>query len=99
MRHSEYNIGQFLYKLPSPYTDYDVYEKYHPKNQRVFIHNGYVNGDGYGQLIGFEDGKLVKSTGWNNFMWGGDVRLATYDEIEDFMEQLMLRENQIKDRR
>lgn len=94
MRRSEYEIGQFLYGIPSS----EESAKYHPENQRVFIHNGYENGDGYGILIGWEDGKIIKSPEWDNFMWGGRVRPATDDEIEIFMEQVMSKD-QINDRR
>ena len=95
MNRSEYNIGQFLYGIPSS----EESAKYHQENQRVFIHNGYVNGDGYGMLIGWENGELVKSTELNNFMWGGKVRPATDDEIEEFMKSLMHQTKGIEDRR
>ena len=58
MKRSEFKIGEFLYKIPSS----EESEKYNPVNQRVFIHNGYVDGDGYGVLIGWFDGKLQKSS-------------------------------------
>ena len=95
MYRSEYNIGQFLYGIPNS----EESAKYHPENQRVFIHNGYVNGDGYGMLIGWENGELVKSTEFNNFMWGGKVRPATDVEIEEFMKSLMHQTKGIEDRR
>ncbi len=79
-----YTIGTFLYGIPSN----EVVASYHPEDQRVFIYNGYTSGDGYGMLIGWEDGKLVHSTGWGNFCWGGDVRLATEEEIKQFMNQV-----------
>lgn len=40
-------------------------------------------------LVGWHDGKIVKSTGWKNFCWGGLVRRATQEEIEEFMKALM----------
>lgn len=85
MKRSEYKIGEFLYGIQSD----EESAKYHPENQRVFIHTGYINGDGYGKLIGWNDGKIKKSTGWNNWCWGGSVRKATDEEIEQFMNQLM----------
>lgn len=94
-RRNEYNIGQFLYGIPSN----EESAKYRPENQRVFIHNGRVGADGYGMLAGWEDGKIVKSTGWNNFMWGADVRPATEEEIEEFMKKFMYQMEGIKDRR
>lgn len=85
MKRSEYKIGEFLYGIP----DSEESAKYHPECQRVFIHNGYVDGDGYGKLIGWNDGKIKKSTGWGNWCWGGSVRKATDKEIEQFMQSLM----------
>lgn len=54
MKRSEYKIGEFLYGIP----DSEESAKYNPENQRVFIHNGYKNGDGYGKLIGWNDGEI-----------------------------------------
>lgn len=88
MRRSEFEIGEFLYGIPSD----EESAKYHPENQRVFIHNGYVNADGYGILIGWHDGVIKKSTGWRNFYWGADVRKATNEEKEEFMRALMVQE-------
>lgn len=85
MKRSEYKVGEFLYGIPSC----EESAKYNPENQRVFIHNGYINGDGYGILIGWHDGKIKKSTGWKNFCWGGEARKATEEEIEQFMMKLM----------
>ena len=79
-----YTAGAFLYGIPSS----EESAKYHPEDQRVFLHDGYITADGYGILIGWEDGKLVHSTGFGNFCWGGDVRLATEDEIGKFINQI-----------
>ena len=87
VRRSEYNIGEFLYGIPDKEA-----EKYNPEGQRVFIHNGYVNGDGYGILIGWHDGEIKKSIGWRNFCWGGKVRKVTDKEKEQFMIALMLQD-------
>lgn len=85
MKRSEYNVGEFLYGIPTN----EESAKYHPENQRVFIHDGYVDGDGYGILIGWNDGIIKKSTGWGNFCWGANVRKATDEEKESFMKALM----------
>lgn len=85
MKRSEFEIGEFLYGIPSS----EESTKYNPEDQRVFIHNGYVSGDGYGKLIGWNDGVIKKSTGWGNFCWGGNVRKATDEEKEQFMRALM----------
>lgn len=89
LNRSQYKVGEFLYGVPDSKTS----EELNPYNQRVFIHNGYKNADGYGILIGWHDGKIVKSNGWKNFCWGASVRRATQLEIEDFMESLMRQEN------
>lgn len=85
MKRSEFEIGEFLYGIPSS----EESAKYNPEDQRVFIHNGYVSGDGYGKLIGWNDGVIKKSTGCGNFCWGGNVRKATDEEKEQFMRALM----------
>ena len=87
VRRSEYNIGEFLYGIPD-----NEEEKYNSEGQRVFIHNGYISGDGYGILIGWHDGEIKKNTGWGNFCWGGKVRKATDKEKEHFMIVLMLQD-------
>lgn len=80
----EFKQGDFLYGIPSSSES----EKYNPEDERVFIYNGYKNGDGYGKLIGFHHHKICKSLGWRNFMWGGDVRKATPDEVTTFMNKI-----------
>ena len=57
-----YSAGTFLYRIPSS----EVSASYNPEDQRVFIHDGCNTADGYGILIGWEDGKLVHSTGFGN---------------------------------
>lgn len=81
----KYNIGDFLYKIPSN----EESEAYNPIGERVFVFNGCINGDGYGMTIGWNDGKIKKSTGFKNFMWSGEVRKATDEEIHEFMAKLM----------
>lgn len=81
-----YKMGDFLYELPL-YDDDDWI--YSPENQRVFIYNGFKNGDGYGVLLGWYEGKIVSSTGTKNFCWGGKVRKATQSEISEFMQAIM----------
>lgn len=82
MKH--YTVGTFLYGIPSSKES----EQYHPEDERVFIYDGYNTADGYGILIGFEDSKLVHSTGFGNFCWGGNVRLATEKEQTQFMSKI-----------
>ena len=79
-----FEAGTFLYGIPSS----EESASYNPIDQRVFIHDGCNTADGYGILIGWEDGKLVHSTGFGNFCWGGYVRLATDDEIRKFISQI-----------
>ena len=73
-----YKVGDFLYQL----GDKGIKKE----SQRVFIYTGNITGDGYGILIGFDsDGKLRKSTGYGNYQYGNDVRLATEEEIKAFI--------------
>lgn len=88
MIRSKYRVGEFLYGIP----DNDESAIYHPEGQRVFIHDGYICGDGYGKLVGWNDGKIKKSTGHGNFCWGGEVRKASDEEIKEFMSALMNQE-------
>lgn len=66
LRRSEFKIGEFL-------TGDDG---------RTFIHDGYVNGDGYGIVIGEHEGKIKKSNEYGNWQYGSDVRIATDEEKE-----------------
>ena len=91
MRKSRFKTGDFLYGIPSSPES----AKYHPEDERVFIHTGYVDGDGYGILLGFHDHKIKRSSGHGNFQWGGDVRYATEEEIEKFMKKLMYQKGDI----
>ena len=73
-----YKAGDFLYKLGDKCIK--------KESQRVFIYTGQLNADGYGVLLGFDsDGKLRKSTGYGNYQYGNDVRLATEEEIKAFI--------------
>jgi len=94
MAKSEYKAGTFLYGIPSN----EEVAKYNPEGQRVFIHDGCVTGDGYGKAIGYEDGVLKRSTGYGNFQWGGDVRLATEEEIREFFSKLYASSKPINNR-
>ena len=85
-----YKAGDFLYKL----GDKGIKKE----SQRVFIHTGQLNADGYGVLIGFDsDGKLLKSTGYGNYQYGNDVRLATEQEIKSFINEVFNYQNPIKE--
>lgn len=91
---STYKAGTFLYGIPTS----EESAKYNPEGQRVFIHDGYVTADGYGKAIGYEDGVLKRSTGYGNFQWGGDVRLATEEEIKEFFSKLYASSKPISNR-
>lgn len=76
-----YKPGFFLYELDNLYERKD--------SHRVFIYTGQCNADGYGILFGWgSDGKLMKSTWYGNFQYGGDVRLATQEEVEAFIQEV-----------
>lgn len=59
------------------------------KKPTKFLFTGKKSADGYGVLIGFDsDGKLRKSTGHGNYQYGNDVRLATEEEINAFINEV-----------
>jgi len=85
-----YKSGFFLYELDNLYERKD--------SHRVFIYTGQLNADGWGVLIGWDsDGKLRKSTGYGNFQYGGDVRLATQEEVEAFIWDVFNYQNPIRE--
>ena len=73
MRLSEYKAGTIL-------VDSDG---------KVFIHDGYINADGYDVIIGeVSDGIIQKSNGIGNFMIGDCCRKATSQEISEFFDKV-----------
>ena len=86
----KYKAGDFLYKLGD--------KGINKESQRVFIYTGKTTGDGYGVLIGFDsDGNLRKSTGYGNYQYGNDVRLATEEEIKAFIVEVFNYQNPIRE--
>jgi hypothetical protein len=83
MKTSDFKPGTFLYKLGNAPDAH-----YNNEGERVFIHSGFITGDGYTQLLGFVDSILYKSTGYRNFCYGADVREATNDEIIAFINSV-----------
>lgn len=58
-------------------------------NGKVFIHDGFVNADGYGVIIGEDsDGMIQKSNGIGNWMKEGFCREANSQEIIDFFAKV-----------
>ena len=56
---------------------------------KVFIHDGFVNADGYGVIIGENsDGIIQKSNGIGNFMKGVCLREATSQEVSKFFDKV-----------
>ena len=73
MRLSEYKAGTILV---------DIYGE-------VFIHDGFVNADGYGVIIGEDsDGMIQKSNGIGNWMKEGCCRKATLLEVSEFFAKV-----------
>lgn len=74
MRLSEYKAGTILVDV----------------NDKVFIHDGFINADGYGVIIGEDsDGMIQKSNGIGNWMKEGRFcREATSQEITDFFAKI-----------
>ncbi len=58
-------------------------------NGKVFIHDGFINADGYGVIIGEDsDGMIQKSNGIGNWMKEGVNREATREEIQNFFAKV-----------
>lgn len=56
---------------------------------KVFIHDGFINADGYGVIIGEDsDGMIQKSNGIGNFMNGGCCKEATQQEVMEFFAKV-----------
>ena len=56
---------------------------------KVFIHDGFVNADGYGVIIGEDsDGIIRKSNGIGNFMKGSIKCVATKEQISEFFAKV-----------
>lgn len=56
---------------------------------KVFIHDGFINADGYGVIIGEDsDGMIQKSNGIGNWMKEGIYREATREEIQNFFAKI-----------
>lgn len=56
---------------------------------KVFIHDGFINADGYGVIIGEDsDGMIQKSNGVGNWMKEGVNREATREEIQNFFAKV-----------
>ena len=56
---------------------------------KVFIHDGFANADGYGVIIGEDsDGIIQKSNGIGNFMNEGYCREATPQEVMEFFAKV-----------
>ena len=73
MRLSEYKAGAIL-------VDCDG---------KVFIHDGFVNADGYGVVIGENsDGIIQKSNCIGNWMKEGCYREATSQEVRKFFDKV-----------
>jgi hypothetical protein len=74
MRKSNYKAGTFLADSQG----------------HVFIHNGYITGDGYGVLIGETcEGKIERSSGFENFCKYPIRGVATEREAFSFMCKVM----------
>ena len=78
MRLSEYEAGTIL-------VDGDG---------KVFIHDGFINADGYGVIIGYDsDGMIRKSNGIGNFMKWPIKGVATKEQISEFFDKVRKTQN------
>lgn len=74
LKRSEFKRGEFLVT----------------SDRNIFIHDGYVNGDGYGCLIGMNfNGDIQKQSDWGNFMCYPIDHIASDKEIDILMRKIM----------
>lgn len=74
LKRSEFKIGEFLVT----------------SNGNIFIHDGYISGDGYGCLIGISaDGDIQKQSDWGNFMRYPIDHIASNEEKEILIRKIM----------
>lgn len=74
LKRSKFKIGEFLVTT----------------NGNIFIHDGYVNADGYGCLIGMiPDGTILKQSDWGNFMRYPIDHIASDEEKEILIRKIM----------
>ena len=56
---------------------------------KVFIHDCFINADGYGVIIGEDsDGMIQKSNGIGNFKMGSIKGVATKEQISEFFAKV-----------
>ena len=56
---------------------------------KVFIHDGFVNADGYGVIIGEDsDGVIQKSNGIGNWMKCHSKGVATKEQLSEFFAKV-----------
>ena len=61
---------------------------------KVFIHDGFINADGYGVIIGYDsDGMIRKSNGIGNFMKWPIKGVATKEQISEFFDKVRKTQN------
>lgn len=78
---SEFNAGTILYGIPSEGS---------LSNPCIFLHDGEKTADGYGKVIDVDTvtKKVLSSSGYGNFQWGGTVRMATDREVSMFISAI-----------
>ena len=57
--------------------------------KHAFIHDGYVNADGYGVVIGYYEHELSKNSGYGNWQKNGNIRPETEKEIRHMIRDIM----------
>lgn len=65
--------------------------------KHAFIHDGYVNADGYGVVIGYYEHELRKNSGYGNWQKSGNnIRPANEIEIRKLLCDIMNHDKRIK---
>lgn len=64
--------------------------------KHAFIHDGYVNADGYGVVIGYYENELRKNSSYGNWQKTGNIRSAKGVEIKRLLYDIMNHDKCIK---
>lgn len=63
----------------------------------AFIHDGYINADGYGVVIGYYKDDIRKNSGYGNWQKSGNnIRPANEIEIRNLLCDIMNHDKRIK---
>ena len=65
-------------------------------DKHAFIHDGYVNADGYGVVIGYYEHEIRKNSDYGNWQKTDNIRPATEKEIIKLLRDIIYQDNRNK---